>query len=98
MIGNAYFSLGSTAFSFPCILQVFFKSGDGYRDVFGVAWPLRSDLLKVQTTVLRGAAFQHMRVLQVMSSCSMLIDDEDLMAHGKASVALRALDGAFSVL
>ena len=48
----------STAFSFPCILQVFFKSGDGYRDVFGVAWPLRSDLPKVQTSVLRSAAFQ----------------------------------------
>jgi len=26
--------------------KVFFKSGDGYRDVFGVAWPLRSDLPK----------------------------------------------------
>ena len=44
------------AFSFPCILQVFFKSGDGYRDVFGVAWPLRSDLPKVQSTMLKGAA------------------------------------------
>ncbi len=63
MMHDAYFSLKSAleismAFSFPCILQVFFKSGDGYRDVFGVAWPLRSDLPKVQTTMLKGAAFQ----------------------------------------
>ena len=80
------------AFSFPCILQVFFKSGDRYRDVFGVAWPLRSDLPKVQITMLKGAA---LRVLQVIthfakqsSSCIKLVDDEHLMAHGKAYVVL----------
>jgi len=26
--------------------KVFFKSGDGYSDVFGVAWPLRKDAQK----------------------------------------------------
>ena len=30
----------------PC-MQVFFKAGDGYSDVFGVAWPLREDTKQV---------------------------------------------------
>lgn len=28
-------------------MQVFFKPNDGYKDVFGVTWPLREDRPKV---------------------------------------------------
>ena len=28
-------------------MQVFFKAGDGYSDVYGVAWPLREDTKQV---------------------------------------------------
>ena len=33
-------------------MQVFFKAGDGYSDVYGVAWPLREDTKQVSPHVV----------------------------------------------
>ncbi len=44
-------------------MQVFFKAGDGYSDVFGVAWPLREDTKQVSPHGFSDKAQPHVTLL-----------------------------------